>query len=93
MINTIKIGIIGDFNPDSPTHKATNESIEHAANLLKLAVAIQWVSTPSLEEQVGPALRSFDGLWCAPESPYKSMAGALNGIRFAREEGWPFFGT
>ena len=93
MSNTIKIGIIGDFNPDSPTHKATNESIEHAANLLKFAVEAQWVSTPSLDKQVDPALRSFDGLWCAPESPYTSMVGALIGIRFAREEGWPFFGT
>jgi CTP synthase (UTP-ammonia lyase) len=38
-------------------------------------------------------LRRFDALWCAPGSPYQSMDGALQGIRFAREEGWPFIGT
>jgi len=42
---------------------------------------------------VGKTLRQYDALWCAPGSPYKSMAGALRAIRFARERGWPFLGT
>ena len=38
-------------------------------------------------------LKQFDALWCAPGSPYKSMDGALRGIQFARERGWPFIAT
>jgi CTP synthase (UTP-ammonia lyase) len=39
------------------------------------------------------ALAAFDGLWAAPGSPYRSLEGALAGVRFARERGVPFFGT
>jgi CTP synthase (UTP-ammonia lyase) len=35
----------------------------------------------------------FDGLWCVPASPYRSMDGALTAIRFARERSRPFLGT
>jgi CTP synthase (UTP-ammonia lyase) len=38
-------------------------------------------------------LGQFDGLWCSPGSPYNSMAGALEAIRFAREHDVPFVGT
>ena len=30
----IRIGIIGDFNPDGEVHRATNESIQHSAHEL-----------------------------------------------------------
>ena len=36
---------------------------------------------------------AFDGLWCVPASPYRSMEGALLAIQFAREHGRPFLGT
>ena len=38
-------------------------------------------------------LRGFHGIWCVPGSPYASMDGALNAIRFARENKVPFLGT
>ena len=34
MANTTRIGIIGDFNPENPTHIATNRGIEHAGQSL-----------------------------------------------------------
>jgi CTP synthase (UTP-ammonia lyase) len=36
---------------------------------------------------------AFDGLWCVPASPYRSMEGALIAIRCAREGRIPFLGT
>jgi CTP synthase (UTP-ammonia lyase) len=38
-------------------------------------------------------LESFDGIWAAPGSPYKSFDGMLKGIEFARTRDWPFLGT
>jgi len=38
-------------------------------------------------------LKPYDALWAAPGSPYHSLEGAIQGIRFAREHDRPFFGT
>jgi CTP synthase (UTP-ammonia lyase) len=93
MTTQLRIGIIGDYNPDFHPHQATNAALQHAAGQLHLAVASEWLPTPLLAQDADRRLRRFDALWCAPGSPYQSMAGALQGIRFAREQGWPFIGT
>ena len=94
MNETLRIGIIGDFNPESRYHHATNDSIRHAAETLSLPVEISWLPTFELEsDHTTNWLGSFDGLWCAPGSPYASMQGALNGIHYAREKGIAFIGT
>lgn len=92
MGNTVNIGIIGDYD-GRPSHLATNDGLRHSANLLSINMEIQWLPTDSLETNIGQRLSGYDGLWCAPGSPYKSMAGALNAIRFARENDIPFIGT
>ncbi|MHB8131197.1 MAG: CTP synthase C-terminal region-related (seleno)protein [Mobilitalea sp.] len=72
---------------------ATNEAIKHCANKLGLTQETKWLSTNLLEEGTKQKLSCFDGLWCAPGSPYKSMLGAINAIKFARENNYPFIGT
>jgi CTP synthase (UTP-ammonia lyase) len=94
MNHSLRIGIIGDFDLNYPSHVATNEALAHAAAALPVALDCVWLPTQSLAEPYGEAaLRQCDALWCAPGSPYESVAGALRAIRFAREEGWPFIGT
>jgi CTP synthase (UTP-ammonia lyase) len=94
MARTIRVGIIGDYNPDLPFHTATNQALKHAANALSVEVDFDWITTESLEsESDEKALRRFDALWCSPGSPYRSLNGALHGIRFVREMGWPLIGT
>jgi CTP synthase (UTP-ammonia lyase) len=89
-----RVAVVGDFNRSSPSHVATNDALTHAAAALGRAVEVSWVATEDLE---GPAaerwLEEARGIWAAPGSPYRSMDGALNGIRFAREKNRPFFGT
>jgi CTP synthase (UTP-ammonia lyase) len=90
----VMIGIIGDFHSGAETHRATNEALQHAAHALATTITVSWVPTVELSQgAVEDTLASFDALWAAPGSPYVSMDGALRGIRFAREQGWPFFGT
>jgi CTP synthase (UTP-ammonia lyase) len=90
----VRIAILGDFDPASPTLPKVNSSLEHAAAKLKLTIEPQWIPTPSLAEPNGQKmLENFDGIWAAPGSPYKSFQGMLNGIEFARRRDWPFLGT
>lgn len=93
MTTLVRIGIIGDYNPDFHPHLATNAAIHHAADHLHLTAIIDWLPTPLLADNTDSHIRQYDALWCAPGSPYQSMAGALQAIEFAREQGWPFIGT
>lgn len=94
MNRELKIGIIGDYNPELRYHIATDEALAHAASGLGVSLRSDWIPTQSLDgESVGKILKPFHALWCAPASPYKSMDGALAAIKFAREQGWPFIGT
>jgi CTP synthase (UTP-ammonia lyase) len=90
----IKIGILGDFTPEYRSHQTTNTSIEHAAKRLRIDAEFQWIPTPQLlERRSEEMLEGFDGLWASAGSPYKSMAGMLKGIEFARSRDWPFVAT
>jgi CTP synthase (UTP-ammonia lyase) len=92
--DAVRIGILGDFNPEFRSHHATNEALQHASATLNLPVESGWISTPSvLEPNAQKMLESFDGIWAAPGSPYKSFDGMLKGIEFARRRDWPFLGT
>lgn len=94
MDKELRVGVIGDFDPSSMSHVATNNAIAHAQDALGLDVSVSWVPTPTLAlKPAREVLASFDALWCSSGSPYKNMGGAIEGIRFAREQGRPFFAT
>ncbi|PYM25342.1 MAG: hypothetical protein DMD78_06785 [Candidatus Rokuibacteriota bacterium] len=81
-----RIAVIGDFNPANKTHGFTNAALEH------LGLAIEWIAT----DAVGApevTLAAYDGLFISPGSPYVSLDGALEAIRYARERGVPLVGT
>jgi CTP synthase (UTP-ammonia lyase) len=84
---TTRIGIIGDFNPENPTHIFTNDGIQHAAIAGRTIEAI-WLPTDQSAEYM-----KFQGLFGSPGSPYMSFNGVLAGIRYARENNIPFLGT
>jgi CTP synthase (UTP-ammonia lyase) len=92
--DSVRIGILGDFNPEFRSHHATNDSLQHAARKLDTKVESEWLPTPSLlTPEAEKKLEGFDGLWAAPGSPYQSFDGMLKGIEFARRKDWPFLGT
>lgn len=95
MNTTIKLGLIGDRLPQyRRAQHAAVEMIKRASDELKIQTEIVWVPTQSLEKRDGlRKLEDFDALWCSPGSPYLNLEGALNGIRFSREQGFPMIGT
>ncbi|EJN30844.1 CTP synthase (UTP-ammonia lyase) [Pseudomonas sp. GM78] len=87
----IRIALIGDHDPQVTAHLAIPVALGMAAEHSGRNVQGQWLATDSL--QADTPLNGFDGFWCVPASPYRSMDGALRAIRFAREQRRPFLGT
>jgi len=86
-----RIGLVGDRNPSIPAHQAIPMALQLAANALAIDITHEWVPTEEITQI--SRVTSYDALWCVPGSPYRSMAGALLAIEFAREHLRPFLGT
>jgi CTP synthase (UTP-ammonia lyase) len=94
MKKNIGIGIIGDFNEHFVPHIRTNEAISHASKKLNIITEVDWLPTKPFEQHTNIVkLQDYDALWCAPGSPYQSLDGAINAIKYARESNVPLLGT
>jgi CTP synthase (UTP-ammonia lyase) len=91
MGTTILIGLVGDYDASVPAHQAIPLALKHAAEILHIEIGFEWI--PTEEIRAASRLSGFDGLWCVPASPYRSMKGALIAIRHARESAVPFLGN
>ncbi|KAB0498945.1 CTP synthase C-terminal region-related (seleno)protein [Pseudomonas vancouverensis] len=87
----IRIALIGDYDPQVTAHQAIPVALDMATEHTGMNVQFQWIATDSITADT--ALDEYDGFWCVPASPYRSMDGALRAIRFAREQRRPFLGT
>lgn len=92
MADRLNVAVIGDFDGSYAPHLATNAAISHSAVVLGLEASVAWVATDALEADLG-CVATADALWCAPGSPYRSLAGALSALRFGRENAVPTLGT
>ncbi len=89
----VKIATIADYGPEHPSRASARKALAHAADALDLELEVQWFSTATLDTTSGrTSLSGFDGIF-APGGEFKNKDGGLAAIRFAREAGWPFFGT
>ncbi len=91
----VRIAVVGDRHEQFKAQDTIETALAHSAALLGIDVDVDvvWFPTASLEHDAPGALADADAVWCAPGSPFVSFAGALAGIRFAREHGRPFIGT
>lgn len=89
--NTLRIALVGDYNPDVLAHQAIPLAIDDAAAVLDITADYDWLATPELtspEDLVG-----YDAIWLVPASPYKNAQAAFIAARYARENSVPFLGT
>jgi len=87
-----RIALVGDYDPAVAAHRAIPRALIAAAECGRAALGFEWVDS----DAVGDAERTlarFDGLWCVPGSPYRSLAGVLAAIGFARRHQRPFLGS
>ena len=93
MNQSLKIGIVGDFDRSRPSQLKTDEAIDHVANEMSIAVDAVWLPTKPLGRQtVTSELRDFHAIWAGP-GDYENPDGVIKAIRFCREQQWPFIGT
>jgi CTP synthase (UTP-ammonia lyase) len=85
------IALIGDYDANVPAHQAIPLALGLAGARVGTPTRFEWIPTDEIDDTT--RLAAFDGVWCVPASPYRSMDGALTAIRFARESGRPFLGT
>jgi CTP synthase (UTP-ammonia lyase) len=86
----LTIAVVGDYDAERPTHKATQQALEHA---VRPPLRFEWLASERAAELDGAELASYAGLLISPGSPYRSMDGALRAIRVAREQAVPLLGT
>lgn len=87
-----RLALIGDCNPEVVAHRAIPVALELARKYTGVACEWDWVGTDTITD-APRQLDGYDGVWCVPASPYRSMDGALAAIRLAREGKRPFLGT
>ena len=90
-MRSLQIGLIGDRDDAVVAHRAIPLALGMAADACGVEIEPVWMSTDEVGD--GAALAEFDGIWCVPASPYRSMDGALTAIRVARERHVPFLAT
>lgn len=88
----MKIGIVGDYNPEYPSQLATSNALIHSSKKLGICIEHEWVPTDSIPNQMPAIKETYQGFWVAPGIP-NSVDGVLNIIKFARENNVPLLGT
>ncbi|MSR20999.1 MAG: hypothetical protein EXR91_08475 [Gemmatimonadetes bacterium] len=91
-MRVLRAAVVGDFDREAVAHRANGPAIELAAGAAAVRVVPTWIPTDTIDP-TAPDLEAFDGVWCVPVTPYRSAAGAIAAIRYARERGVPFLGT
>src|SRR3954447_20922806 len=93
MARTLRVALVGDFDPSLVAHRAIPMALNLAGWQHGVEVQPLWAHTSTISRVPDTQLASVHGIWCVPASPYASTSGALAAIRYARESGRPFLGT
>ena len=90
----VKIALVGKYVKYQDAYKSIIEAFVHAGAANNVTVELVWIDSEKLETMSGvrKALRSVHGLLVAPGFGSRGVEGKINAIRFARENGLPFFG-
>ena len=94
-LSEVKIGLVGKYNELQDAYKSIYESFVHAGAENECKVKVVAIHSEQLEgayEDVVKKLESYDGILVAPGFGARGINGKLKAIRFARENGVPFFG-
>jgi CTP synthase (UTP-ammonia lyase) len=92
-MTAVRIALVGDYDAGVTAHRAIPDALLLAGMSVGVPITWEWIGTERLEGGVIDPVTSAHGIWVVPNSPYRSEAGAIAAIRFAREEGRPFLGT
>ncbi len=89
----VTIGLIGKYIELQDAYKSILESFVHAGAMNEVKVQVVNVHSEFItHENVAEKLQGFDGLLVAPGFGHRGIEGKIIAVKYARENGLPFFG-
>src|SRR5688572_17228973 len=89
----VTIGLIGKYVELQDAYKSILESFVHAGAMNECKVQVQYIHSEFITpENVPEKLSGLDGLLVAPGFGHRGIEGKITAVRYARENGLPFFG-
>ena len=92
--NRVRIAIVGKYTDYADSYKSVQEALIHGGIANDVGVDINWVSSDDFTDRAAAKtiLDQHDGLLVPGGFGVRGVEGMLEAIRYAREEGAPFFG-
>jgi CTP synthase len=91
--STVTIGLIGKYIELQDAYKSILEAFIHAGAINECKVVVQDVHSETISsENVHQQLSGLDGLLVAPGFGHRGIDGKILAVKYARENGLPFFG-
>jgi CTP synthase len=89
----VRIALVGKYVELKDAYKSIQESLVHAGASNECKVHVSTIHSESLnDENCMDKLKGFDGILVAPGFGHRGIEGKISAIRYARENGIPFFG-
>lgn len=87
------VALIGKYVELKDSYKSIAEAFNHAGAANEVGVDVRWIHSEELTpKNAMEKLQGVDGILVAPGFGSRGMDGKLEAIRYARENGIPFFG-
>ncbi len=89
----VQIGLVGKYVDLVESYKSLNEALKHGGIGNECRVTLHHIDSEEIEKR-GPAalLSAMDGILVAPGFGSRGIEGKIEAVRYARENGVPFFG-
>ena len=90
---TVRVALVGKYVELKDSYKSIAEAFTHAGASSNVAVDLKWIHSEQVQNDNAVDLFSdVDGILVAPGFGSRGIDGKIEAIRYARENGVPFFG-
>ena len=89
----VNIALVGKYVELQDAYKSIQEALVHAGAANECQVNVKTIHSEQIgEENVAEKLKGLDGILVAPGFGERGIPGKIAAVRYARENGIPFFG-
>jgi CTP synthase len=90
----VRIAVVGKYTELSDAYTSIREALVHGGIVNDVGVELEWISSDQFTDQEasGELLRGFDALLVPGGFGERGIEGMVQAVRWARENGLPFFG-
>jgi CTP synthase len=91
---SVSIAVVGKYVNLRDAYKSLHEALVHGGLPDELKVELSYVDSEELErvDDVGETMGKFDGILVPGGFGFRGLEGKIRAIRYARDNGVPFFG-